>query len=92
MDEGKRHEINQWLIKSQRDLGSAKRLMLGEEPYFDTGVYHCQQSAEKALKAYLVHQDIEIEKTHNLVTLLERCTLSEPRFEQWRQAAMTLTP
>jgi HEPN domain-containing protein len=92
MDEGQRYEVCQWLIKSQRDLGSARLLINDEEPYLDVGVYHCQQAAEKALKAYLVYQNIMFEKTHNLVLLLERCTLSESGFEQWKQTAQVLTP
>jgi HEPN domain-containing protein len=31
--------------------------MEGEEPYLDTAVYHCQQAAEKAIKAYLTYRD-----------------------------------
>lgn len=92
MDEAKRNEIHQWLIKSQHDLGSARRLMEGEEPYLDTAVYHCQQAAEKAIKAYLTYQDIIFERTHNLVALLAFCTPSEPDFDQWEEAAEMLTP
>jgi HEPN domain-containing protein len=47
MDEAKRTEIRQWLLRSQRDLRAAHRLMEGEEPYRDVAVYHCQQAAEK---------------------------------------------
>jgi len=39
MDEAKIHEIRQWLIKAKHDIGSARRLMTGEEPYLDTAVY-----------------------------------------------------
>ena len=92
MDEAKRHEIRQWLIKSQRDLGSARRLMEGEEPYLDTAVYHCQQAAEKAIKAYLTYRDLAFEKTHNLVALSARCMPLEPGFAQWEEVAATLTP
>ena len=92
MDEAKRNEIRQWLIKSQHDLGSARRLMEGEEPYLDTAVYHCQQAAEKAIKAYLTYRDIIFERTHNLVALLAFCTPSEPTFSQWEEAAEMLTP
>jgi HEPN domain-containing protein len=92
MDEAKRREIRQWLIKSQRDIGSARRLMEGQEPYLDTAVYHCQQAAEKALKAFLTARDIAFEKTHNLVALLALCTPFEPVFAQWEDAAAMLTP
>jgi len=67
MDEAKRQEVRQWLIKSQRDLAAARILMGNQEPYLDLAAYHCQQSVEKAIKAYLTYQDIIFQKTHNLV-------------------------
>jgi HEPN domain-containing protein len=48
MDEDKRHEIQQWLIKSERDLQASRALINDQEPLFDIAVYHCQQAAEKA--------------------------------------------
>ena len=92
MDNAKRQEIRQWLMKSQRDIGSARRLMEGPEPYLDTAVYHCQQAAEKALKAFLTARDMAFEKTHNLVALLALCTPCEPGIAQWEETAAMLTP
>lgn len=92
MNGEKRAEIRKWLIKSQHDLGSARRLMEGDEPYLDTAVYHCQQAAEKALKAFLTYHDIEFEKTHDLTELVELAVTVEPAFESWRQVAEELTP
>jgi HEPN domain-containing protein len=92
MDEAKRQEIQQWLVRSQRDLGSARRLMEGPKPYLDTAVYHCQQSAEKALKAYLTYRDTTFGKSHNLVALLSLCVRFEGGFEEWYDAAAMLTP
>jgi hypothetical protein len=42
-----------WLAKAESDLATARLLIIGEEPYFDTGCYHCQQAADKAIKAWL---------------------------------------
>ena len=92
MTEEKRIEVRNWLIKSQHDLGSARRLMEGDEPYLDTAVYHCQQAVEKALKAFLTYHDIVFEKTHDLTELLELSITAEPSFQQWRQVAEELTP
>ncbi|MGB9902918.1 HEPN domain-containing protein [Methanothrix sp.] len=92
MEEAKRKEVRQWLIKSQRDLGSARRLMEGDETYLDVAVYHCQQAAEKAIKAYLAYRNTTFEKTHNLVALLAFCLPLDPTFEQWKEAAKILTP
>ena len=91
-DEDKLKEIRNWLIKSQHDLGSAKRPMEGDEQYLDMAVYHCQQAAEKAIKAYLIYRDVIFEKTHNLVVLLFECVSLDSQFLQWREVAKMLTP
>ena len=44
-----------WMIKAWRDLETARRVATGEPPFLDVAVYHCQQAAEKAVKAFLVH-------------------------------------
>jgi HEPN domain-containing protein len=90
MDPEHFHEIEQWLIKSQRDLAAAR--VLFQHKLFDTTVYHCQQSAEKALKAYLVYKQQSLQKTHNLVVLLENCIKFEPSFEILHESAESLTP
>ncbi|MBV2185104.1 MAG: HEPN domain-containing protein [Rhizobium sp.] len=51
MDEATRDEAAAWLAIARRDLDSAKRLLTGDPPYRDTAAYHCQQAAEKAIKA-----------------------------------------
>lgn len=63
-----------------------------EHEFFDVVVYHCQQSAEKALKAYLVYKEVPLQKTHNLVVLLENCLDFELSFEILRASAEVLTP
>ncbi len=92
MNEAKRKEINQWLIKSMHDLGSARRLLEGEEKYLDNAVYHCQQAAEKAIKAFLTYKDIVFEKTHNPIALLSLCLPSESSFAQFKKETEILTP
>lgn len=70
MDEAKRELVQLWLLKAQHDLASAQKLASGIDPYFDTAIFHCQQSAEKALKGFLVFHDQPFEKTHDLERLL----------------------
>lgn len=63
MDEYTIHEVRQWLLKADHDLRSARCLMSGDgEPLLDTAVYHCQQAAEKALKAYLTAHNVVFPK------------------------------
>jgi len=49
---------------------------IGTELHLDTGSYHCQQSAEKPLKAWLTSQKQESRKTHDLVELLNQCAVT----------------
>lgn len=82
----------QWLRKAERDLATARRLMLGEMPLRDTGVYHCQQAVEKGLKAFLTYHNTPHQKTHNLVALLDVAEKIDASFARWLEAAKTLTP
>lgn len=92
MDDAKTKEIRQWLIKAEHDLGSARWLLTGDAPFLDTAVYHCQQTAEKALKAYLTLRDTPFQKVHDLTALIEQCEGLDRTFEQIRDACEILTP
>ncbi len=92
MDSPKYEEVQQWLNKSQRDLKVAWVLLNHEESLLDAVVYHCQQSAEKALKAYLTYQNVAFRKTHDLDVLVDLCALSEPSFQDLKDSADSLTP
>ncbi len=43
----------QWLAKAMNDLLNADNNLKSEVIPFDTVCFHCQQAAEKLLKAYL---------------------------------------
>lgn len=92
MDNPKTELVRSWLKKAQHDLGSAKRLASEPGAYLDTAVYHCQQAAEKSLKAFLVYRDIKFEKTHNLLALVDLCAEIEPSFKELSDAASSLAP
>ncbi len=49
----------EWLFKAEHDLKSAELLLQSVEPLYDIIVYHTQQCAEKALKAYLTSRMVE---------------------------------
>ena len=92
MDEAKIRLVKSWLTKAHRDLGSSKALMDQTPPYLDTAIYHCQQAAEKALKAFLTFHNILFDKTHNLSSLLDLCEQVDSDFQNYYEAAATLTP
>jgi len=52
-------------------LGSAKIIYLHLPDYFDTIAFHCQQAAEKYIKAVLVFYKIDFQRSHDLIYLLE---------------------
>jgi len=71
---GKQEILQQWLDKGKDDLRSAEYLSTMHHPTPDEIIcYHCQQSAEKYLKAFIFSHDIEPDKTHDLEDLLEIC-------------------
>jgi len=70
MNENK-SKVADWLEKADHDLGSAKLIYLHIPNYFDTIAFHCQQATEKYLKAILLFMEIEFDRTHNLIFLLE---------------------
>jgi len=92
MDDPKINEVIQWLIKAEHDIGSAHRLLSGDIPYLDTAVYHCQQAAEKALKAYLTLKETPFLKIHDLSFLIEQCKELDMDFEQIKDISAILTP
>jgi len=48
-------------------------------------VFHCQQAAEKALKARLVRFDVPFRKTHNLEELGAACIALDASLQRsWR--------
>ena len=59
-----------WVRKAEADLVGARTLAVSDEPLFDLICFHCQQAAEKYLKALLQDLDVEVPRTHKLGDLL----------------------
>lgn len=60
----------EWVRKAESDYRVAKKLARGSEPFPDELCFHCQQSAEKYLKALLAELGQPIPRTHILRELL----------------------
>lgn len=63
--------IKEWINKAEHDLGMAELALKNKPEYTDSICFHCQQAAEKYLKAYLVFLNMRFEKKHNLSYLLD---------------------
>ena len=85
-------EAKAWMVKAWRDLETARRAATGEPPFYDIAVYHCQQGAEKAVKAFLIHHGQPYEKTHDIEVLLDFACEINSKFSALADAADALTP
>ena len=63
-------EAWRWVEKADHDIRNAEYVLtLTENCPTDTVCFHCQQCAEKNLKALLIYRGIPFPKTHDLVVL-----------------------
>jgi HEPN domain-containing protein len=62
----------EWLRKAEADVAVAKRIRQHHPPLHDAVCFHCQQAAEKFLKALMQELSLAIPKTHDLDDLLRR--------------------
>ena len=63
-----------WLLKAADDLRGAEIDLAAEPPLTGDALFHCQQAAEKALKALLAWHDVPFRKTHDLAEIGQQCT------------------
>src|SRR5438034_4071719 len=60
----------EWIRKAEDDFRVAELLAAGSEPFHDQVCFHCQQAAEKYLKALMEQLGIAVPKIHDLEDLL----------------------
>ena len=71
-------ETAAWLRKGRKDMWRAEMMLRVDPPDTEDCLFHCQQAAEKALKALLVWHDHPFRRTHDLVELGTQCADLEP--------------
>lgn len=81
MSAEKKEYIAKRLEKAEHDLSAAKTIIEYNPLVLDVACFHCQQTAEKYLKAFLVFHNKEIAKTHSIDYLLSLCILIDKDFE-----------
>ena len=69
LNEAEKDLLRQWLRKADGDLRVAEKLVDAPEDY-DAVAFHCQQAAEKYLKARLAVTGQDPPRTHDLLRLL----------------------
>jgi HEPN domain-containing protein len=66
-------EVRAWLAKAELDLRAGRHEFTAVPPLLHDIVFHAQQAAEKALKAFLAWHQTPFRKTHSLEELGEQC-------------------
>ena len=66
-------EVRSWLVKASRDLEAGAFQLTAPSPFTADAVFHAQQAAEKALKAFLTWHGVPFRKTHSLEELGAQC-------------------
>lgn len=77
----------EWIRKAEHDLESAL-LLITRENLYDSVCFHCQQLAEKSIKALMTNHAIRFKKIHDLDLLLD--LLNDSDFNSYRSYALIL--
>ena len=83
-----------WVDKADSDLQNAEIILAAptQTPPLDTVCFHCQQAAEKYIKAFLVFHGKQFPFSHNLADLVAICMEVDLAFAHIQRKAETLTP
>lgn len=81
----------EWVAKAEADFRAADTLNRVRPPVHDARCFHCQQTAEKYLKALLEELGLTIPRTHNLEDLLSLLLPDHPSLRSLRRGLIFLT-
>lgn len=81
----------EWFEKAEHDALAAEQLA-PTEALSDVVAFHCQQAAEKALKAYLTWCNQPFRRVHDLEELVNTCAALDSAFLSLLPAAESLSP
>jgi HEPN domain-containing protein len=82
-----------WIDKAKNDMATAQYIAKNMYPVpFEIVCFHCQQAAEKYLKGFLVFNDYEPPKIHDLVELAKLCGNYDAKYLQIIPKCEFLTP
>ena len=84
--------VNEWLRKADADMAVAERLLSDDAAFVNAVTFHCQQAAEKYIKAFLVWHEIDFPKTHDLEELLDLAEASNRDLAASLRDVIVLTP
>lgn len=80
-----------WVGRAANDLRAATHMLAADPPLVGDALFHAQQVAEKAMKAFLTWHDVPFRKTHDLGEIGRQCVEVDPALEQLCVRAERLT-
>ncbi len=80
-----------WFESAKQDLRLAE-LASKIDPTLKVAIFHTQQCAEKVLKGYLFYKNQPLQKTHDLLALMERCSSIDVEFDALQTPLEFLNP
>jgi HEPN domain-containing protein len=81
----------EWVRKAESDFRLATVIAWGTEPFHNEQCFHCQQSAEKYLKALLEEGGLAVPRTHLLKDVLALLLPHHPSLAGLRRGLTFLT-
>lgn len=84
--------VAEWVEKAEEDYLFTEKYIGDEESFFAPLCFHCQQSAEKYLKAYIIAHKIPLRKIHDLVELIQMCLKKDSTFIEIKEDAILINP
>jgi HEPN domain-containing protein len=88
----KRKLVAEWLRKADSDMDLAEHLTDEGAAFANAIAFHCQQAAEKYLKAFLTSHQVAFPKTHDLEELLDLAETSDRNLAASLRDVIVLTP
>jgi HEPN domain-containing protein len=84
-------DIKEWVRFAQMDYDAAKNMSVLFHPVpLEIVCFHCQQTAEKILKAYAIANGEPLIKTHDLSVILAQCKKHNQSFSNLDRIGLML--
>ncbi len=84
-------EVRAWLGKAANDVRGAEIDLDASPPLIEDALFHCQQAAEKSLKAFLAWHDRAFRKTHSIEEIGAACVAIDGTLESLVDRAAPLS-
>jgi HEPN domain-containing protein len=91
LDSARLEDTQAWLAKAGQDLRRVEILLGVDPPDLEGALFHSQQAAEKAFKAFLTWHDVAFRKIHDLDVIGGQCADRDPSLTDLVSRADALT-